>query len=158
MQSIYDDGIGNLDKYKGDDDGTVNEVFKMQNRRSPQLVIDLANKLRTDAIKQEPSTDQNAPNMIDGVVKQGKILFLYSNRDDTDTAKSFLKEKENWNFDKKVESSTNIGEIKTKELNLTHNLIAEKAEFKNLMDIYVLNKCCLPTFCLKLHEEQDIYL
>ena len=136
MQSIYDDGIGNLDKYKGDDDGTVNEVFKMQNRRSPQLVIDLANKLRTDAIKQEPSTDQNAPNMIDGVVKQGKILFLYSNSDDTDTAKSFLKEKENWNFDKKVESSTNIGEIKTKELNLTHNLIAEKAEFKNLMDIY----------------------
>lgn len=136
MQSIYDDGIGNFDKYKGEDDSTVNEVLKKQNRRNPQLVIDLANKLRTDDIGQEPSTDQNAPNMMNGLVRQGKILFLYSNSDDTDTAKSFLKEKENWDFDKKVESSTNIGEIKTKELNLTHNLIAEKAEFRNLMDIY----------------------
>lgn len=48
MQSIYDDGIGNLNEYKGDDADTVNEVPKKQNRRNPQLVIDLANKLRTD--------------------------------------------------------------------------------------------------------------
>lgn len=136
MQSIYDDGIGNLDRYKGVDESTVNEVLKKQNRRNPQLVINLANKLRTDHIKQEPSTDRNAPNMMESIVKQGKILFLYSKNDDTDIAKRFLKEKENWNFDKNEVSSTSIKEIKTKELNLTHNLIAEKAEFKNLMDIY----------------------
>lgn len=136
MQSIYDDGVGNLDRYKGEDESTVNEVLKKQNRRNPQLVINLANKLRTDDIKQEPSTDRNAPNMMESIVKQGKILFLYSKNNDTDIAKRFLKEKENWNFDKNEVSSTSIKEIKTKELNLTHNLIAEKAEFKNLMDIY----------------------
>lgn len=76
MQSIYDDGIGNLDEYKGDDVETVNEISKKQNRRNPHLVIDLANKLRTDGITQEPSTDPNAPNMIEGVVKQGTILFI----------------------------------------------------------------------------------
>ena len=50
MQSIYDDGIGNLDEYKGDEADTVSEVKKAQNRRNPQKVIDLANKLRTDGI------------------------------------------------------------------------------------------------------------
>ena len=68
MQSIYDDGIGNLDDYKGTEPETVNEIQKKQNRRNPQLIIDLANKLRTDGIVQEPSTDSNAPNMLDGVL------------------------------------------------------------------------------------------
>lgn len=44
MQSIYEDGIGNLDDYKGIDADRVNEIPKKQNRRNPQLVIDLANK------------------------------------------------------------------------------------------------------------------
>jgi DNA helicase-2/ATP-dependent DNA helicase PcrA len=42
MQSIYDDGIGNLDDYKGTEPETVNEIQKKQNRRNPQLIIDLA--------------------------------------------------------------------------------------------------------------------
>lgn len=136
MQSIYDDGIGNLDKYKVEDNSTVNEVLKQQNRRNPKLVIDLANKLRTDDIEQEPSTDQNAPNMMNGVVKQGKILFLYSKNENTDQVKNFLKESFDWNFEKTNEENYSEEKIKTKELNLTHNLIAEKAEFRNLMDIY----------------------
>ncbi|KAK6021732.1 hypothetical protein OSTOST_12589, partial [Ostertagia ostertagi] len=37
MQSIYEDGIGNLDEYKGDGVDTVNEIPKKQNRRNPQL-------------------------------------------------------------------------------------------------------------------------
>lgn len=133
MQSIYDDGIGNLDKYKGEDDGTVNEVLKKQNRRNPKLVIDLANKLRTDDIKQEPSADRNAPNMSGGVIKQGTVLFLHSNNENIDLVKNFLKENYDWDFDKENDSEE---KIKTKELNLTHNLIADKAKFRNLMDIY----------------------
>lgn len=125
MQSIYDDGIGNLDEYKGDD--TVNEVPKKQNRRNPQLVIDLANKLRTDGIIQEPSTDPNAPNMVEGLVKQGTVLFLHSTDGDIGKVEKFLEENYNWNFKNSKE---------TKELNLTHNLIADKAGFRTLMDIY----------------------
>lgn len=127
MQSIYDDGIGNLDEYKGDDADTVKEVPKKQNRRNPQLVIDLANKLRTDGITQEPSTDPNAPNMVEGLVKQGAVLFLHSTDDDIGKVEKFLEENYSWDFNNSKE---------TKELNLTHNLIAEKAGFRKLMDIY----------------------
>jgi len=127
MQSIYDDGIGNLDEYKGDEKETVNEIPKKQNRRDPQLVIDLANKLRTDGIIQEPSTDPNAPNMVETVVKQGTVLFLHSTDSDIGKVEKFLEKNYSWDFSNSKE---------TKELNLTHNLIADKAGFRMLMDIY----------------------
>lgn len=127
MQSIYEDGIGNLDDYKGNDADSVNEIPKKQNRRNPHLVIDLANKLRTDGITQEPSTDPKAPNMIEGVVKQGTVLFLHSTDGDISKVEKFLKENYGWDFNNSKE---------TKELNLTHNLIAGKAGFRTLMGIY----------------------
>ncbi|AGK97129.1 UvrD-helicase domain-containing protein [Clostridium pasteurianum] len=124
MQSIYDDGVGDLNKYT--DIGFVKEVQKTQNRRNPQLVIDLANKIRIDTLTQEPSKDMNAPNMKDGRIKQGKIKFLYSSNNDLDKIRNteFFN---GWKFD----------DAKlTKELNLTHNLIAPKAGFEELMNIY----------------------
>lgn len=127
MQAIYDDGIGNIDLYKGDSDGQVKEVKKVQNRRNPKTIITLANRLRTDGIIQEPSNDISAPNMVDGIPKEGNILFLYSENDDNSIIKRFLSERYAWNFN-------DINE--TKELNLTHNLIADKAGFRSLMDIY----------------------
>ena len=127
IQSIYDDGIGNLDEYKGTEIETVNEIPKKQNRRNPQLVINLANKLRTDGIVQEPSTDSNAPNMQNGFVKQGSVHFLYSTDADISKVRRYLQENYNWDF-----SNSKL----TKELNLTHNLIADKAGFRTLMDIY----------------------
>jgi DNA helicase-2/ATP-dependent DNA helicase PcrA len=127
MQSIYDDGIGNLDQYKGDAENTVKEVKKTQNRRSPRRIIDLANRLRTDGITQEPSTDGKAPNMTDGHVKEGNTLFIHSANGDVSAVKQYLTDNHGWNFDNAEE---------TKELNLTHNLIADKAGFRTLMDIY----------------------
>ncbi len=127
MQSIYDDGIGDINEYKGDAADTVNEVKKVQNRRNPQKVIDLANRLRTDGILQQPSADENAPNMFAGKVKEGNILFLYSTNGDILAVKQYLSKNRKWNFEDDME---------TKELNLTHNLIADKAGFRTLMDIY----------------------
>ncbi len=123
MQSIYANGIGNLNKYKEE----VQEIQKEQNRRNPQTVIDLANKLRTDGIQQKASSDENAPNMVEGKIKEGKILFVYTSEEDVSKARDYLSEKHQWNFNNSKE---------TKELNLTHNLIADKAGFKDLMDIY----------------------
>lgn len=123
MQSIYEDSIGNLDAYAD----KVKEIKKEQNRRSPRTVIDLANRLRTDGITQIPSTDHKAPNMLNGKLKEGTILFLYSVDGDVSKAKKVLLEKYNWDFDDAKE---------TKELNLTHNLIADKAGFRTLMDVY----------------------
>src|SRR5690606_41665990 len=68
-------------------------------------------------IAQEPSTDPNAPNMVEGVVKQGTVLFLHSTDGDISKIEKFLEENYNWNFDNSKE---------TKELNLTHNLIADR--------------------------------
>lgn len=127
MQSIYDDTIGNLDDYKGEEAEQVREVKKEQNRRNPALVIELANKLRTDGLEQTPSEDNKAPNMVDGNVKVGEIKFLYSDDGNIEAAKTHL----GWNFGNSKE---------TKELNLTHNLIAGKANFRTLMDIYDKDK------------------
>lgn len=124
MQSIYEDGIGDLKPYIDSKD--IEEVLKTQNRRNPQLVISLANKLRTDRLEQEPSTDESAPNMIDGIVKTGNIKFLYSFGKDLDTIKQSV-HFTGWDF-----RNAKL----TKELNLTHNLIAPKAGFPELMEIY----------------------
>jgi DNA helicase-2/ATP-dependent DNA helicase PcrA len=124
MQCIYDNTVGNLDAYKGEEDDRVREVKKQQNRRNPKLVIDLANRLRTDGLIQTESEDLNAPNIDEsGNIKLGDIKFLYSNDNDIEKVKAHLE----WDF----------GDSKnTKELNLTHNLIADKAGIRNLMNIY----------------------
>lgn len=127
MQSIYDDGIGNLDDYTGEDPDTVNEIQKKQNRRNPQRVIDLANIIRTDGLVQEHSNASDAPNMFEGLVKQGEILFLHSPDGNIRRVEKFLESNYNWDFSNSKQ---------TKELNLTHNLIADKAGFRTLMNIY----------------------
>lgn len=124
MQAIYDDSIGNLDAYKEIEHSKIVEVKKEQNRRNPQLVITLANLLRSDGLTQHPSDDPLAPNMnSDGKVKNGKILFLHSSNDNLDTVRSYL----GWDFSNSTQ---------TKELNLTYNLIANKAGFPDFMRIY----------------------
>ncbi len=120
MQSIYPEGVGNLANYIGDN---LREIQKKQNRRNPQKVIDLANRLRNDGLEQSPSNDPLAPNMVDGKVKEGDIKFIYSESDNLDNLRGFL----GWNF----KDTTSC-----KELNLTHNLIAAKAGFPDLMRIY----------------------
>ena len=125
MQSIYNDGVGDLDTYISNKE--ITEVQKIQNRRNPINVINLANIIRTDGLRQEPSKDQKAPNMEDGKVKLGEIKFIYS-----DYVIDYEELKNNKVFkDWKFENSKN-----TKELDLTHNLIAARAGFGNLMEIY----------------------
>lgn len=135
MQAIYDDGVGNIDSYLITDanpDGCVYEVQKKQNRRCPQSVIALANSLRLDSLQQEPSDDLKAPNMTgEGHVKEGSISFYYSDEDKTDALKEKLTSEFEWDF-----SDTG----NTKELRLTHNLIANEAGFETLMRIHDSDK------------------
>lgn len=123
MQSIYNNGIGNLNAYQ--EKGIVQEVRKKQNRRNPKLIYELANKLRTDGLIQVASVDKAAPNMVDGNVIDGTVEFYYSlgDEDKFEEVKNSL----GWDFSDSKQ---------TKELNLTHNLIAPKAGFKTLMEIY----------------------
>jgi len=135
MQSIYDDGIGNLKVYLEKKGSKLKEVVKPDNRRNPKKVYELANKLRTDPLTQNHSSDLKAPNMLPNKkVKEGEVLFLHSIGADLPKLKKYLSSLDTvvkWNFD----DSKN-----TKELNLTHNLIASQAKFTTLMDIYDRDK------------------
>lgn len=124
MQSIYDAAVGDIDSYVLN--GQVAKIEKEQNRRNPCAVIHLANQLRTDGLEQKPSDDSSAPNMKDGAVKTGSIKFLYSTTFDLEKVKSSSWCK-GWDFSDAK---------KTKELRLTHNLIANEAGFAQLMAIY----------------------
>jgi len=124
MQSIYESGVGDIDSYILS--GQVQKVEKKQNRRNPNTVIQLANQLRTDGLTQEPSEDVTAPNMVDGLIKEGSTKFLYSKNFDLRKVKS-SDWCNRWDF---------TDSKKTKELRLTHNLIADEAGFSQLMAIY----------------------
>lgn len=119
MQSIFD-GVGSINEFVTSED--VKEVIKDNNRRNPESVIHLANLLRDDGVKQRPADDASSPNFN----KVGSIKFIYSNNPDLQALKQSEIFKE-WDFKNSKE---------TKELYLTHNLIAPKAGFKNLMAIY----------------------
>ena len=122
MQSIYDEGVGDLNKYK------LKKIVKKQNRRNPRIVIEIANKFRNDKITQIPSKDKNAPNMDEnGVIIEGNIKFIYG-KEQEDI--NFLKNKalfKSWNF---------LNGEQTRELRLTHKYNAEMAGFKKLYDLY----------------------
>jgi len=121
MQAIYDDGIGDLDEYG------LTKIVKNQNRRNPRVIIEIANRFRNDAIKQIPSDDINAPNMENGIIREGCVKFLYG----VDSkANENIKENEIFKFWDFSDGK------RVKELRLTHKYNAEMAGFKNLFDLY----------------------
>lgn len=136
MQSIYDDGVGNLNQYN------LTKIVKTQNRRNPRVVIEVANKFRDDDIEQRPSEDINAPNMENGTIREGSIKFLYG----TET-NDFISVKgknifESWDFSDGKQ---------TKELRLTHKYNAGMAGFKDLYDLY--NADLIITLISKIKEK-----
>jgi len=118
MQAIYPGTVGSLHGRVEAEE--LIEVKKEQNRRNSRLIIELANQLRNDGLVQHPSGDTNAPNMFDGNVREGVIRFMYSSSASVEVVRKHL----GW----EVEGS--------KELNLTHNLIASQAGFGMLMEVY----------------------
>lgn len=120
MQSIYRDNEI--------EEGLTEKIVKKDNRRNPQTVIDLINRLRTDDLVQEKADDDEATNY--GI--QGNAIFLYTNSDGFDLEE--LKET-------KYFSEFDDGNpAETKELYLVEALIAEKAGFLNLYKIYTKDR------------------
>lgn len=115
MQSIYEKGIGNLSRYI--EQGVVKEVVKEDNYRCSLATIELLNKIRKD-IRQKPAANN----------KDGTIKFIYSNNNDVllDEIKG-TDHFNGWDFS---------DESKTKELYLTHKLIAKQRGFIDLITAY----------------------
>jgi DNA helicase-2/ATP-dependent DNA helicase PcrA len=124
MQSIYPDTIGSILNYV--ERGVVSEVIKADNRRNPAILIPIVNRLRTDHVVQRTADDITAPNF--GI--QGSVTFLYAENIDMISLKA-SEYFRGWDFS---DSS------RTKELYLTHNLIAPKAGFEELMEIYAKDR------------------
>lgn len=131
MQAIYEDGVGDINEYVIGENAYVHEVKMEVNRRNPRLIIELANKLRTDRVIQHASDDLNAPNMkVDGTIKEGCIRFLYSTGEssgDLNAVRHYIEREYGWDFNDTKE---------TKELDLTYNLIAGRGGFSGLNEIY----------------------
>lgn len=121
MQAIYDSGIGDLNFYN------LRKIQKNQNRRNPRKVIDLANKLRKDGLHQLPSSDSSAPNMDNGEIIDGEIMFVYGENTD---GIEYLRESKKY-----VELGFNNPKI-TKELRLTHKLNSGMSGFSRLFELY----------------------
>ncbi len=112
--------------------------------RNPRVVIEVANKFRDDGIEQVPSEDINAPNMENGVIREGSIKFLYGNETDDFISVKGKDIFESWDFSDGKQ---------TKELRLTHKYNAEMAGFKDLYDIY--NADLIITLINKIKEKID---
>ncbi len=144
MQSIYRNRVGNLQDYIAE--GLVKEITIDDNWRCSKTVIGLLNNLRTDYIKQERKLKP------DEVYKNlnGSAIFLYSNKD-TVNIKDIKRHKifEDWDF-------TDFAE--TKELYLTHNLIADKAGFGDIFKIYNNDEIIKHVIKIKRKLKDDKYL
>ena len=122
MQAIYKDE-GDIHAGRQLIKKSCQSIFKADNRRNPEKVIELINQLRLDGLEQKGLADINSPN--NGQV--GCIQFIYSNEIYEIGQIKKLKIFDDWNFD---------DPDKTKELYLTKKLIAKEVGFPQLMNIY----------------------
>ena len=122
MQAIYERTVVSLDDWVKQK--KVDYVQILHNRRNPSKVIQLANYLRMDNLVQKPSTDENAPNMLNGEVKEGRV-FLVLGKDPHG---------EHQILEKEPFRSSEHGE--TKVLRLTHSSLAQTEGYKTLHDMY----------------------
>ncbi len=140
MQSIYD-GIGKIktnELINKEYQRGIKEIKKKLNRRNPQTVIDLANKLRNDKLVQEPLKNVSAPNINkDGTVKIGSIKFLYSS-----SASKSVEDVEgsqhcsSWDFENYDEKGKPLSKI----LLTKNSTIANQSKFETLFEVYTKDK------------------
>ena len=122
MQSIYDGSVGDAQGLV--DSREVDLLVISQNRRNPLAVIELANRLRSDGIKQRPSEDSSAPNMEEGEPRQGSARFAFVTNGFNPKALFSSEYCQGW---------TNEN---TKILCLTHRKISGEAGFERIASFY----------------------
>ena len=135
MQSIYSDGVGNVDEYIGD---SLISIPKPDNYRCAYEIIKFVNPLRLDGLEQEVALKRNANGEIETKEsRHGFAKVLYSICDQKPNVRSSEEEKTAY------QSIIDALIIKAKEycttakiLMLTNKAIAEKNHFKNLYKVF----------------------
>lgn len=136
MQSIYDDGIGNIDSYVKD--GILKIIPKVDNYRCSYEVIQLINSLRFDNITQDVALKRFDDGSYETVEdRHGMVKVLYAIAERKPTAHSTPEDKMhfqntiNYLIAEAQKMSTN-----SKILILTNKAIAEKNGFKELYRVF----------------------
>ena len=135
MQSIYSDGVGNVDEYIGD---SLISIPKPDNYRCAYEIIKFVNPLRLDDLEQEVALKTNAKGETETKEsRHGFVKVLYSICDQKTNVRSSEEEKTAY------QSIIDALIIKAKEycttakiLMLTNKAIAEKNHFKKLYKVF----------------------
>ncbi|MBE6648144.1 MAG: ATP-dependent helicase [Ruminococcaceae bacterium] len=135
MQSIYSDGIGDVDKYIGD---SLISIPKPDNYRCAFEIITFVNPLRLDELKQEVAFKTKANGEIETEEsRHGFAKVLYSICEQKPNAHSSEEEKEVYQskIDELIRKAKEFCST-AKILMLTNKAIAEKNQFQNLYRIF----------------------
>ena len=135
MQSIYSDGVGDVDKYIGD---SLISIPKPDNYRCAFEIITFVNPLRLDGLKQEVAFKTKANGEIETEEsRHGFVKVLYSVCEQKPNAYSSDEEKEA--YQSKIDQLISKAKeycANAKILMLTNKAIAEKNHFQNLYKVF----------------------
>ena len=135
MQSIYSDGVGDVDMFIGD---SLISIPKPDNYRCAYEVISFVNPLRLDSLEQEVAFKTNAKGEIETEKsRHGFVKVLYSICEQKPNSHS--SEEEKATYQSKIDSLiTKAKEYcpTAKILMLTNKAIAEKNHFQNLYKVF----------------------
>ncbi|MDE6252756.1 MAG: AAA family ATPase [Lachnospiraceae bacterium] len=136
MQSIYDDGVENLDSYIND--GILEPILKQDNFRCSYEVLKVINTLRLDGVKQNVAFKE----LNNGIYEKesnrhGFVKVMYALVDEKPSAYSSFEEKSEYQSiinEAIIEAKKIAGNSKI--LILTNKAIAEKNGFKQLYKVF----------------------
>lgn len=137
MQSIYEDGIGNVEIYVRE--GALIRIDKEDNYRCSEQVKSFINKLRNDGLVQEVAfkkKDDGTEETIEE--RQGSVSLYYSFYKDKPHARSPQEKKDEYikALDSLILKSLE-GQVDYRQLKLTNKSIASDAGFGKLYEIFV---------------------
>lgn len=135
MQSIYSDGVGNVDDYIGT---LLVSIFKPDNYRCAYEIVDFINPLRLDGLEQDVALKVNQKGEKESEEsRHGVVKVLYAVCDQIPTGRSSDEEKRTYQIliDKLICEAKKYC-VTSKILMLTNKAIAEKNEFLNLYKIF----------------------
>jgi DNA helicase-2/ATP-dependent DNA helicase PcrA len=135
MQGIYDDGIGDVDRYITG--GNLVKIQKEDNFRCSEQVIGFLNPIRLDAMKQEVAFKKKSDGIIESLSdRQGNVCGYYAIYENKPNAFSDRGEKDRYiaALQKLIEKAGGI--TGQKMLVLTNKAIAADAGFKTLFDVF----------------------
>ena len=129
MQSIYKDGIGDVQNYITDE--TLEEIIKEDNYRCSVQVVDFINNIRTDGLSQEVQLKHDESTLDE---RQGNVTFYYSIVDSKPTTQEIKNQ-----YIEKINSLIELAknnQPNSKFLMLTNKSISIESNFQNLYETF----------------------